>query len=190
MIVVMLGLQHHERPRRRRGALRIPQQQRPRRRPTARQARKDTPATPQHREEAGRGREAPPADHQADNSDAPSIRTARRALRQCLNEFRSERWIELYKKIEDMIGVLKAKGVPICGLACRRCAVSKATSDTRRPDASSPRKAQRRPASPTWTSGTASSMKPAASCTRPCLRTSDGVFFTRPGAKNLPLCRW
>jgi hypothetical protein len=83
-----------------------------------------------------------------------------------LYEFREERWVELYnKKIEEMIGVLKSKGVPVLSSACRDprpkrhcrhavpgCAVSRPPPP--------------RPALPMSTSGTALSMKPAASCRR------------------------
>src|SRR4051794_23413440 len=51
----------------------------------------------------------------ADNADAPAAapeKTARSP--NGIYEFRDERWIELYtKKIEDMIAVLKSKGVPV-----------------------------------------------------------------------------
>jgi hypothetical protein len=46
-------------------------------------------------------------------------------------EFREERWVELYsKKIEEMIGVLKSKGVPVLWVGLPAVRGPKATSDT------------------------------------------------------------
>ncbi len=76
--------------------------------------------------------EAPPAEDQADSTDTPSIAAPERTARSAngLNEFRSERWVELYKKkIEDMIGVLKTKGVPVLWVGLPAVRGPKATSD-------------------------------------------------------------
>lgn len=60
-----------------------------------------------------------PADDEADsadNGDTPSIIAPEKTTRSGtgLYEFRDERWVELYaKKIEELIGILKAKGVPV-----------------------------------------------------------------------------
>ena len=51
-----------------------------------------------------------------DNDDVPSIIAPEKSARSPngLYEFRDERWVELYvKKIEEMIAVLKSKGVPV-----------------------------------------------------------------------------
>jgi hypothetical protein len=57
------------------------------------------------------------ADDAADNSDTPSIVAPERGGARSatgLYEFRDERWVELYaKKIEELIAVLKSKGVPV-----------------------------------------------------------------------------
>src|SRR5207244_348096 len=59
-----------------------------------------------------------PADDEADsadNTDTPSIVAPEKTARSGsgLYEFRDERWVELYaKKIEELIAVLKSKGVP------------------------------------------------------------------------------
>ena len=46
-------------------------------------------------------------------------------------EFREERWVELYnKKIEDMIGVLKSRGVPVLWVGLPAVRGPKATADT------------------------------------------------------------
>jgi uncharacterized protein len=48
-----------------------------------------------------------------------------------LYEFREERWVELYKKkIEEMIGVLKSKGVPVLWVGLPVVRGPKATADT------------------------------------------------------------
>src|SRR6202045_1789165 len=52
----------------------------------------------------------------ADNADAPPVLAPEKSTRtpNGLYEFREERWVELYsKKIEEMIGVLKTKSVPV-----------------------------------------------------------------------------
>jgi uncharacterized protein len=52
----------------------------------------------------------------ADNADTPSAPAPEKAARSPngLYEFRDDRWVELYsKKIEEMIAVVKSKGVPI-----------------------------------------------------------------------------
>src|ERR1700686_3007072 len=47
-----------------------------------------------------------------------------------LYEFREERWVELYvKKIEEMIGVLKSKGVPVLWVGLPAVRGAKATAD-------------------------------------------------------------
>jgi len=47
-----------------------------------------------------------------------------------LYEFRDDRWVELYtKKIEEMIGVLKSKGVPVVWVGLPAVRGAKATSD-------------------------------------------------------------
>jgi hypothetical protein len=55
-------------------------------------------------------------DDTADNGDVPPVIAPEKSTRSAngLYEFREERWVELYtKKIEEMIGVVKAKGVPV-----------------------------------------------------------------------------
>jgi hypothetical protein len=71
------------------------------------------------------------ADDSADNSDAPSAAPEKSARSPSgLYEFREERWIELYsKKIEEMIGVLKSRGVPVLWVGLPAVRGAKATSD-------------------------------------------------------------
>src|SRR4030088_710863 len=71
-------------------------------------------------------------DDSADNSEAPPSGATERSARSAdgLYEFREERWVELYaKKIEEMIGVLKSKGVPVLGVGLPAVRGAKATSD-------------------------------------------------------------
>jgi hypothetical protein len=71
-------------------------------------------------------------DDAADNADAPPIAAPEKSARSPngLYEFREERWIELYsKKIEEMIGVLKSKGVPVLWVGLPAVRGTKATSD-------------------------------------------------------------
>ena len=68
----------------------------------------------------------------ADNHGPPAI--APEKSTRSLNgiyEFREERWVELYKrKIEQMIGVLKSKGVPVLWVGLPVVRGPKATADT------------------------------------------------------------
>src|SRR6185437_11698499 len=64
--------------------------------------------------------------------DAPPSITPERSARSPngLYEFREERWVELYaKKIEEMIGVLKSKGVPVVWVGLPAIRGPKGTSD-------------------------------------------------------------
>ena len=67
------------------------------------------------------------------NSEAPPVIAPEKSTRSPngLNEFREERWVELYtKKIEEMIGVLKSKGVPVLWVGLPVVRGPKATADT------------------------------------------------------------
>jgi len=68
-----------------------------------------------------------------DAADAPPAIAPERSTRSPngIYEFREERWIELYKnKIEQMIGVLKSKGVPVLWVGLPVVRGPKATADT------------------------------------------------------------
>jgi hypothetical protein len=72
-------------------------------------------------------------DDAAVNSDAPPVIVPEKSARSPngLYEFREERWVELYKKrIEEMIGVLKSKGVPVLWVGLPVVYGPKATADT------------------------------------------------------------
>jgi hypothetical protein len=72
-------------------------------------------------------------DDAANNHAAPPIIAPEKSARSPngLNEFRDERWVELYtKKIDEMIGVLKSKGVPVLWVGLPVVRGPKATADT------------------------------------------------------------
>jgi hypothetical protein len=76
-----------------------------------------------------------PADDQQaadDEDDKPAVIAPEKSARvpNGLYEFRDDRWVELYnKKIDDMIAVLKTKGVPIVWVGLPAVRGPKATSD-------------------------------------------------------------
>jgi hypothetical protein len=72
-------------------------------------------------------------DDAADNGDAPPVTTPEKSARSPngLYEFREERWVELYKKkIDEMIGVLKSRRVPVLWVGLPVVRGPKATADT------------------------------------------------------------
>jgi hypothetical protein len=110
-----------------------------------------------------------------------------------LYEFREERWVELYsKKIEEMIGVLKSKGVPVLWVGLPAIRGQKGTADMLFLDA------LYRDASAkagityvdVWDgfvdeAGRFLQKGPDFEGQIRQLRTYDGVFFTKPGARKL-----
>jgi hypothetical protein len=67
-----------------------------------------------------------------DDADAPPIIAPEKSTRSPngIYEFREERWVELYtKKIDEMIGVLKSKGVPVLWVGLPAVRGAKATAD-------------------------------------------------------------
>jgi len=80
--------------------------------------------------------ESKPADADAADDadgDAPSTAAPEKSARagSGLHEFRDERWVELYtKKIEEMIAVLKSKGVPVLWVGLPAVRGPRAMSDT------------------------------------------------------------
>ena len=139
--------------------------------------------------------EAPPADEQADNGETPSIAAPERTTRAAngVNEFRSERWTELYKKkIDDMIGVLKTKNVPVVWVGLPALRGSKATSDMLFLNSLYREGAARAGITyvDVWDGfvdegGRFMQQGPDFEGQTRRLRTADGVFFTRPGARKL-----
>ena len=73
-----------------------------------------------------------PPDDAADN-DPPPVIAPEKSTRSpnAVYQFREERWVELYrKKIDEMIGVLKSKGVPVLWVGLPAVRGPKATADT------------------------------------------------------------
>jgi len=72
-----------------------------------------------------------PPDDAADNGDVPQVIAPERGrAANGVVEFHDDRWVELYnKKIEEMITVLKSKGVPIIWVGLPAVRGAKATAD-------------------------------------------------------------
>src|SRR6202022_4636296 len=134
-------------------------------------------------------------DDSADNGDAPPSTAPEKTARapNGLIEFRDERWIELYsKKIDEMIGVLKSKGVPVLWVGLPAVRGTKATSDMLFLDSLYRDAAGR--AGITYVDVWDGFVDEAGRFLQQCpdfegqirrLRAYDGVYFTRPGARKL-----
>jgi uncharacterized protein len=73
-----------------------------------------------------------PPDDTADSSDAPPAIAPEKSTRSPngVYQFREERWVELYtKKIEEMIAVMKSKGVPVLWVGLPAVYGAKGTAD-------------------------------------------------------------
>ena len=87
--------------------------------------------------DAGKGEEKTldaelPPDDAPDNGDVPQVIAPERGARapNGLVEFHDDRWVELYnKKIDEMIAVLKSKGVPVVWVGLPAVRGAKATAD-------------------------------------------------------------
>src|SRR5207253_1937740 len=110
-----------------------------------------------------------------------------------LYEFRDERWVELYaKKIEELIGVLKSKGVPVLWVGLPAIRGQKGTSDMLFLDALYRDGAGKAGITyiDIWDgfvdeAGRFLQKGPDFEGQIRQLRTADGVFFTKPGARKL-----
>lgn len=134
------------------------------------------------------------SEDQASSEDSPSIAAPERGARGTgAHEFRSDRWVELYKKkIEDMIIAAKAKNVPVLWVGLPALRGAKSTSDALFLNA-----LYREVATKTgvtyvdvWDgfvdeSGRFLQQGPDFEGQTRRLRTSDGVYFTRAGARKL-----
>lgn len=130
----------------------------------------------------------------ADN-DTPQISAPEKSARSGggLYEFRDERWVELYaKKIEELIGVLKSKGVPVLWVGLPAIRGQRGTSDMLYLDALYRDGAGK--AGITYVdiwdgfvdeAGRFLQKGPDFEGQIRQLRTADGVFFTKPGARKL-----
>ena len=139
-----------------------------------------------------------PADAELDDAaenDAPQTAAPEKSARTGggLYEFRDERWVELYaKKIEEMIGVLKSKGVPVLWVGLPAIRGPKGTSDMLFLDALYRDAAGKAGITyvDVWDgfvdeAGRFLQKGPDFEGQIRQLRTSDGIFFTKPGARKL-----
>lgn len=135
----------------------------------------------------------PPED--ADNGDAPPAITPGKSTRSPngLYEFREERWVELYtRKIEEMIGILKSKGVPVVWVGLPAVRGPKATSDMLFLDALYRDAAAKAGITyvDVWDGfvdegGRYLDQGPDFEGQKRRLRSYDGVYFTQAGARKL-----
>jgi hypothetical protein len=138
--------------------------------------------------------DAESADDAADN-DTPAIVAPEKSTRapNGLYEFREERWVELYtKKIEEMIGVVKAKGVPVLWIGLPAVRGAKATADVLFLNSLYRDAAGKAGITyvDVWDgfvdeAGRFLQQGPDFEGQIRRLRSYDGVYFTRPGARKL-----
>jgi hypothetical protein len=134
------------------------------------------------------------SDEAADNGDVPSI-TPEKSTRSSngVYEFREDRWVELYaKKIEEMIGVMKSKGVPVLWVGLPAVRGAKATADMLFLDSLYRDAAGKAGITyvDVWDgfvdeAGRFLQQGPDFEGQIRRLRSYDGVFFTKPGARKL-----
>ena len=133
-------------------------------------------------------------DDAADN-DTPQTASPEKSARAGggLYEFRDERWVELYaKKIEELIGILKSKGVPVLWVGLPAIRGQRGTSDMLFLDALYRDGAGKAGITyvDVWDgfvdeAGRFLQKGPDFEGQIRQLRTADGVFFTKPGARKL-----
>ncbi|WP_368508571.1 DUF459 domain-containing protein [Bradyrhizobium lupini] len=158
---------------------------------------KDARAKP----EGGTNADAKPDDRLVDTelspddaADAPAIEPESSTRSpNGLYEYREKRWIELYKnKIEQMVGVLKSKGVPVLWVGLPVVRGAKATADTVFLDSLYREAAGKAGITyvDVWDgfvdeAGRFMQRGPDFEGQVRQLRSSDGVYFTKPGARKL-----
>jgi hypothetical protein len=136
-----------------------------------------------------------PPDDAADNGDAPPVIAPEKSIRSRngVYEFREERWVELYtKKIEEMIAVLKSKGVPVLWVGLPAVRGAKPTADMLFLDSLYRDAAGKAGITyvDVWDgfvdeAGRFLQQGPDFEGQIRRLRSYDGVYFTRPGARKL-----
>jgi hypothetical protein len=134
-------------------------------------------------------------DDAADNNDAPPAITPDKSARSPngVYEFREERWVELYtRKIDEMIGVLKSKGVPVLWVGLPALRGAKPTADMLFLDSLYREAAGKAGITyvDVWDgfvdeAGRFLQQGPDFEGQIRRLRSYDGVYFTRPGARKL-----
>jgi uncharacterized protein len=131
----------------------------------------------------------------ADNGDAPPAIAPEKSTRSPngVYEFREERWVELYtRKIEEMIAVLKSKGVPVLWVGLPAVRGVKATADMLFLDSLYRDAAGKAGITyvDVWDgfvdeAGRFLQQGPDFEGQIRRLRSNDGVYFTKPGARKL-----
>jgi uncharacterized protein len=127
-----------------------------------------------------------------DDTDKPAAEKAARSPNG-VSEFRDERWVELYnKKIDEMVAVLKSKGVPVLWVGLPAVRGQKSTSDMLFLDALYREGAAKGGITyvDVWDgfvdeAGQFLQKGPDFEGQTRQLRTYDGVFFTKAGARKL-----
>jgi uncharacterized protein len=135
-----------------------------------------------------------PPDDAADNDTPPTIAPEKSTRSpNGVYEFREERWVELYsKKIEEMIAVLKSKGVPVLWVGLPAVRGTKATADMLFLDSLYRDAAGKAGITyvDVWDGFVDEACRfllrgPDFEGQPRKLRSDDGVYFTRPGARKL-----
>ena len=133
---------------------------------------------------------------QPDDAEAPPLASPEKSTRSPngIYEFRDKRWVELYsKKIDEMIAVVKSKGVPVVWVGLPAISGEKSTSDMLFLDALYRDAAGR--AGITYVdiwdgfvdeAGRFQQKGPDFEGQIRPLRTDDGVYFTKPARANSP----
>ncbi len=131
----------------------------------------------------------------ADNADAPQTAAPEKTARNPtgLYEFRDDHWVELYgKKIEELTNVLKAKGVPVLWVGLPAIRGPKGTADTLFLDSLYREGAGKAGITyvDVWDgfvdeAGRFMPRGPDFEGQIRQLRSADGVYFTKPGARKL-----
>jgi hypothetical protein len=134
-------------------------------------------------------------DDSADNGEASPIIAPEKGARSATGvyEFRDERWVELYtKKIDEMIAVVKSKGVPVLWVGLPAVRGVKATADALFLDSLYREAAGKAGITyvDVWDgfvdeAGRFLQQGPDFEGQIRRLRSYDGVYFTRPGARKL-----
>jgi lysophospholipase L1-like esterase len=187
-IVVMLGLND-------RAAMREPAADKSDSKATDKKAEKKDARKPDGVSDAAAKPDAKPADTESADDAADNIIAPEKSTRapNGLYEFREERWVELYtKKIEEMIGVLKAKGVPVLWVGLPAVRGAKATADVLFLNSLYRDAAGKAGITyvDVWDgfvdeAGRFLQQGPDFEGQIRRLRSYDGVYFTRPGARKL-----
>jgi hypothetical protein len=136
-----------------------------------------------------------PPDDAADSSNAQPVTGPEKSAGSPsgLHEFREKRWVELYReKIDEMIGVLKSKGVPVLWVGLPAVRGPKATADTAFLDTLYREAAGKAGITyvDVWDgfvdeAGSFLQQGPDFEGQIRKLRSSDGVYFTKAGALKL-----